>query len=351
MSPNGRRLPSALALTSILVAALLFGGCARRTSQEKKELELVAVSVTHPHYQKISDTLEIIGTIKASSEVIVLSETSGRIVSMPARIGATVAVDAPLVMVDKDLREAAFLAAEAAYRKASKDAERIAALHEDKLISDAEAESAALGEISARSQYLAAKKELDNTTVRAPIGGVIADTYVGLGEQLGPGSRVAQIVDSSRLKVRVLLPEGSALRQRAGNEVALSSDLFPGRSFVGKIESIGIRGDEAHSFPTDVILKGEAASLLRAGMSVRLGFAGGARQVLLIPRSAIVGSLRSPKVFIVEGGLARERAIVAGEEYGTEVEVISGLEEGDLAVVTGQTLLSDAQSVRVVDQG
>ena len=87
-------------------------------------------------------------------------------------------------------------------------------------------------------------------------------------------------------------------------------------------------------------------------MSVRLSFGGKSeRKVLLIPRAAIVGSIRAPEVFLVVNGLAERRRIAVGEEYGTDVEVLGGLAETDRLVTGGQTLLSDKQQVRIVQKG
>jgi membrane fusion protein, multidrug efflux system len=352
-APAHRPLPSSLPAAAVLLAALaLAASCAPQKLAAKKALELPAVSVTKPAYRPVSDSFSVIGSVQAAHEVTVVSETSGRIVDLPAKEGAAVSAGSPLASVDKDLREAAVIAAEAAYKKAGKDVERAAGLHADKLVSDADLEAARLGEASARAQYLVARKELENTTVRSPIDGVVAETYVSLGEQLGPGSRVALIVDASRLKVRALLPERSAIAQRVGEKVEVSSDLFPGRPFEGRIESIGIRGDETHSFPAEVTLLGAAASELRAGMSARLTFGGrGERKALLVPRAAVVGSLREPTVFVVSGGTAARRSIAIGGEYGTDVEVRSGLAESDDVVTGGQTLLADGQAVQVVESG
>jgi RND family efflux transporter MFP subunit len=339
-------------LASLCAVAILLGACTPEKSREKQALELPSVSVSQPVIRDVSDSFSVLGSIQAASEVTVLSESSGRIIEMPARAGAVVSPGAPLVRLDKDLREAAFIAAEAVYRKAAKDAERVAALHADKLTSDADFEAARLGEASARAQYLVAKKELENTTITSTIAGTIADTYVSVGEQVGVGTRIALIVDTSRLKVRVLLPERTAVRHREGDRVTVSSDLFPGRSFTGRIASVSVRGDETHSFPTEVTLLGDAASELRAGMSVRLLFGGNAdRKALLIPRAAIIGSVRNPEVFLVVNGTAERRRITVGEEYGTDIEVLSGLAATDKLVTGGQTLLSDQQAVRIVETG
>jgi multidrug efflux pump subunit AcrA (membrane-fusion protein) len=86
----------------------------------------------------------------------------------------------------------------------------------------------------------------------------------------------------------------------------------------------------------------------RAGMFARTAFVGGSsREALLIPRRALAGSIAAPEVFVVTGGTARLKKIVAGGEYGTRIEVLQGLAAGDRVVVSGQSDLDDGSLVTV----
>jgi len=237
----------------LLAGMLLFGACTQDKSREKRPLDLPSVSITRPGFRTVSDGFSILGSVQAVNELAVLSETSGKIIGMPAKIGLTVTAGAPLVLIDKDLREAALIAAEAAYTKAAKDAERVATLHADKLISDADIEAARLGEATARSQYLVAKKELENTTICSTIGGTVA--FLGLSQIVpagwaatanGPG--VASLFD-------------------LGASIAAIRAARAEADFVVVMVHWGIEGDLCPT-PADESL---AASLIQAGADVVAG--------------------------------------------------------------------------------
>jgi multidrug efflux pump subunit AcrA (membrane-fusion protein) len=67
---------------------------------------------------------------------------------------------------------------------------------------------------------------------------------------------------------------------------------------------------------------------------------------LVIPREAVLGSLKDAQVYVVvNNNTAKLRPIVAGKEFGTKIEVVGGLNEGELVVVNGQNNLKDDASV------
>ncbi|HTX71373.1 MAG TPA: efflux RND transporter periplasmic adaptor subunit [Rectinemataceae bacterium] len=337
--------------SAVVLAVSILAACSKPVTTEKKPLDLISVSVASAERRQVAPHFAILGSLKANNEVTVVSETSGTIVAVPVKTGDHVAEGATLVRVDKDLREAAYIAAEAAYTKAARDAQRAQDLQVGGMVSEASAESAKLAELGAKSQYLIAQKELENTSIRTKIAGIVADTYVSTGGQVGPGTPVALVVDTSSLKVRVLLPEAQALVEHKGDQVLVSSELLPGKTFLGLVDSISVRGDETHSFPVEIRLGTEANASLRPGMSVRLVFSQAPRQALLLPRTAIVGSVKDPQVFVVKSENGRDivesRDVVTGEEFGTDIELLSGLSEQERVVVAGQSLLSLGQAVAV----
>ena len=89
----------------------------------------------------------------------------------------------------------------------------------------------------------------------------------------------------------------------------------------------------------------------RAGMFARTAFVGvTVRHSLLIPRQALVGSIRSPEVFVVQRGVVRLVRLVVGAEPGNSIEVLQGLNPGDFVVVSGQNELGEGSQVTVVRQ-
>jgi multidrug efflux pump subunit AcrA (membrane-fusion protein) len=72
---------------------------------------------------------------------------------------------------------------------------------------------------------------------------------------------------------------------------------------------------------------------------------------LTIPRDALVGSIKEPQVFVVDGTTARLRPIVVGSISGGTLSVTAGLREGERVVVNGQNNLQDSTSVSIIGEG
>jgi multidrug efflux pump subunit AcrA (membrane-fusion protein) len=73
------------------------------------------------------------------------------------------------------------------------------------------------------------------------------------------------------------------------------------------------------------------------------------RQALTIPREALIGSVRSAQVFVAENGVARLKSITVGQEAGKMLEVVSGLQEGEQVIVSGQNNLRDGYAINVIN--
>jgi RND family efflux transporter MFP subunit len=160
---------------------------------------------------------------------------------------------------------------------------------------------------------------------------------------------VANVVDVSRLKVKLSVAEKDAFRLKAGDAVEVTTDVYPGVKFPGKISTLSAKADEAHTYPIEIVLNNAKDHPLRAGMFGKVMFISiGRTEVVTIPRQALVGSLKNPQVFVLEQQIARLRTIIVGGESGTELGIVGGLKDGDLVVVNGQNNLKDSVSVEVI---
>jgi hypothetical protein len=84
-------------------------------------------------------------------------------------------------------------------------------------------------------------------------------------------------------------------------------------------------------------------------MFARTAFVGpSVREALLVPRQALIGSIREPKLFIITRGRARLRTVVAGQEIRNSLEILEGVAPGDSVVTSGQNEISDGMPVSIV---
>lgn len=311
------------------------------------------VSVEKVAKKNLSTKLTMTGTIYANNDVNILSETSGRVVAVYAKVGDYKSANSVIVKVDDELRKAALMSAEANYEKAKKDYERFKTLYEDKSVSDNQLEQAKLAATLAESQYIVAKKQYEDTFIKTPISGYITARNVDVGSMVQGAPQptfIANVVDLSSVKVKLNLSEIDAVRLKVGDVVKVTTDVYPDIIFSGRIESISNKADEAHTYPTEISIQNKLSHLLKAGMFARVEFNSSlGKEMIVIPREALVGSIKSPQVFVVKNGVARIRNLTLGLESGNFVQVINGLSEDELLIVSGQNNLEDNTKVKILN--
>ncbi len=335
---------------NIIIAALFLGGIVFLLLRNKASMEAKAsqpivliptVTTQIADVQNISENLEVSGTIAAQNEVSVISETQGRIIAVYAKLGDRVGSGSALVKVDTVLKYSAYLVAKSSFDKAKRDLERLTQLRKENNASEAEVEGAELNVQNARAQFIAAERQLHDARITSPIAGTVVERPASMGMMLVPGAPVATIVDVSMVKLRANMPEQEVLKLRVGDKVSVKADIYPDVKFTGTVSFISIKGDVSHNYPIEVTLSNTNAHPLNVGMSAKLSRrTNEERQALMIPRLAIVGSVKAPSVYVVETEngktIAKLKSIVLGAERGTNIEVLSGLQRGERLVVSGQ---------------
>lgn len=346
-----KRLIAVLAAVAVIVlmGLVLYGNKAKMEAKAKQNVfTSYPVSIAKVSQQEINNKLSQVGVIGANQDVAVVSETQGKTTAVLVRVGSYVTAGSPIIQVDSELQKAKYLAAEINFEKNQKDFERYEALHKDGLISDSQYESARLAFKAAEADYIIAKRQFNNSVITTSISGIVTARPVDIGTMVGPGTVVANVVDISKLRVKLNIAEQDAFRLQVEDPVTIETDVYPGIQFAGIVESISVKGDEAHTYPVEIVIPNNKKHPLKAGMFGRVFFNTGTRSALVIPREALVGSVRAPQVYVVENGIAKLRKIVVGTEFGTYLIVLGGLNEGEEIVVNGQINLKDHAEVTVV---
>ncbi|MBS1910992.1 MAG: efflux RND transporter periplasmic adaptor subunit [Bacteroidetes bacterium] len=344
-------------ITLVIIAgmgAILMNNKAKSDAKSKvPPPKAVAVTVSPIGRQVLTGDLSLVGTIAANREVLVASEAQGRVLSVGPRVGDNVHAGALLARVDDELKRAAVANAQANYDKAKQDLDRYQWMKDqnDGGVADIQVETARQTFKGSEAALIVAQRQLRDTRITAPISGVLTARPVEIGTTLMPGNAVATIVDISQLKVKVNVPEEDVFKLRHGDRVAIATDVYPGETFDGHITMIGAKADEAHTYPVEITVVNSSKHPLKAGMFGRVSFTSlPSRNALVIPREAIVGSVKDAQVFVIQGHTAKLRSIVVGVEAGTKVEVLSGLQDGEQVVISGQNNLRDGVEIVVNNQ-
>ena len=346
-----------LKITGVLLAIVgIFGFILFNNKKEidaraavKVENKEVTVTIAQAAPASLSEGLEMIGTFEPYKQMTLVSEIQGKVVKTVVEEGSVVQAGSFIAQTDNDLIRAELMAAEAAYQQAQRDIVRFENLRRGEATTDLKVEETRLALKNAEARLASVKKQLKNTTITAPISGTITKRYFEQGSVILPGTQLVEIVDISRLKLRINVPEKDVFKYRKGEKIALNTDVYPGKTFSGTISLVGVQAGEAHSYPVEVLLANSDAHPLKAGMYGRASLDNAVKtSVLTIPRVALVGSVKNPQVYVVEGRQARLRDIQVGASSDQLIEVISGLKEGDAVVTSGQVNLDKESVVKVV---
>lgn len=325
-------------------------------SQEKLKTgndysKAVPVNVTDVTVKEIDNKLSMVGTINASKEVIVGAETVGRVTAVSFSEGQFVSKGRILASIDSETKRLNIENAQNNYEKAKVDLARYEQLVLENAATQVQLESYRFAMKSAETQLLLANRQLKDAYVKAPMSGYVTKKNIEAGSIVSSGTAVATIVDISTLKVVVNVSETDVFQLKVGDPAEVTTDIYPGKIFFGKITAIIAKGDEAHTYPVEITVPNDKSHPLKAGMFGKANFTSlQNKSGLVIPREALVGSIKEPKVFIIQGNVAKLVNISTGAESDLFIEVTSGLKEGDKVVTNGVNNLKDNIEVKVITQ-
>jgi len=169
---------------------------------------------------------------------------------------------------------------------------------------------------------------------------------------MGNPAPAFRIVDARVLELVASVPSARMGALRVGQPLQFGCDAIPGRTFAGAVSFINPAADEvSRTVKVKAEIRNEAGAL-KPGLFVQGRVITGARSgVRVVPRAALVSwdtAGGTATVFVLEGGVARRKALRTGAVSGEQVEVVSGLAEGEVVVTRGGFNLRDGDRVRAL---
>lgn len=350
-----KRIITILAIVAILglVAFRLINN--KKVIESKKQVKTisaqsVAVNVASVQSRVSEKNLSLVGTVIPNKEIEIKSEVQGKLTSLTFELGDIVRQGQTLARVDDKIRSIAVANAEQNLANAKQNLQRYTNLHKGGAATEAQLQQYQLQHENALNQVAQARKELSNTTIVAPITGIITKKSVESGAFANVGAPIATIVDVTKLKVQLNVAERDVYTLKVGDPVEITAVVYPGVTFKGGITFISPSGDVAHNYPVEVSIVNQEKNPLRAGTYVNIAFnRKNGVATLQIPREALVGSIKNAQVYVVDDkNVVHLRKITIGSDNGASLEVLDGLQEGERVVTTGQINLADSTQVAVI---
>lgn len=198
----------------------------------------------------------------------------------------------------------------------------------------------------------ALQKQREDMLIRAPRAGVIGYRDAEVGSYLTPGSKVLTLVDNSHVYVDCALSENDAAILETGMEVAVTIDAL-GRSYTGKLVYVSpAMGDNSKTYTARISLE-TAKKDIKAGLFARSAVDILQREnTLCVPKEAVLTKNGQTMVYVYqpENRTVAVRQVALGLLNDSESEIISGLQPGELVVISNQDRLQDGMQVQLQDE-
>jgi RND family efflux transporter MFP subunit len=286
-----------------------------------------------------------VGTIRAVHETSIGSKLLARVVELDLKAGQKVQQGDVLIRLDDtDLRaklqqaKAAVASAEALYARAATDEKRDAQLMRSRTISQQQYDNALASLRSAEADLHRAQAAvnevqatLDWATIRSPIEGTVIDKKVDVGDMVTPGQMLVTLFDPKRMQLVASVRESLTRRLQVGQSIGVQVEGLD-KQCRGTVSEIVPEAQSA-SRSFQVKVTGPCPAGIYTGMFGRILIPLQEEQVLVIPRRAVrdVGQLEL--VEVSQNGQVSRRTIRTGRMLGDDVEVLSGLREGEQVVL------------------
>ncbi|TDE05066.1 efflux RND transporter periplasmic adaptor subunit [Flavobacterium hiemivividum] len=343
-------------ITIVILAAL--GLIAFTLMNNKKENEAktaivaqknasVSVKTESVTTEEVSLDFSVNGVFQPLQELNFSAEKPGRVVRVLVEEGSSVRIGQTLAIVRSEQITSDLTTAQAAYQNALTDFNRFENAYKTGGVTKQQVDQAKLNLVTSKSRLQQAKINVGDTNIKSTINGIVNKKYIEPGSVLGAATQMFEIVNVSKLKLKVAINETQVTGLKIGNAVNVTASVYPDATFAGKITFIAPKADASLNFPVEIEIANNSTNDLKAGMYGTAVFASKQQKqsMMIVSRNAFIGSVSSNQVFVAENGVAKLKTVTAGRILGDKVEIIDGLSDNEIVIVTGQINLTDGTKV------
>src|SRR2546421_658413 len=201
--------------------------------------------------------------------------------------------------------------------------------------------------VSAKVQVEQAQKGVRDVVIYAPISGYVSDRPADVGEYPSTSSKVATVVRTNPLRVRIDIPEQAISTVHEGQAVSVSVSTYPDRSFAGRVARVSPNVSAQSRTLTVEAEVENGENLLKPGQfaTIRV-LLPQSDPATLVPGSAVKTDGTTARVFVVKDGVARERLVATGQRDGDLVEIKGNVSADEIVATSNVDQLADGVPVR-----
>lgn len=339
-----------LFISLILITLQACNGGEEMTENTEDDTPIVPVEVSNVSRGNISAYYSNTATLEAEQEATVVSKVRGIIEELYVEEGDKVQAGQVIAKIEDEQYQIEADRAKATLDRLYNDFQRNKELFERELISAEAFQNSQYEYESQKATYDLAALNLEYTSVRSPISGVISERYVKAGNMIGTDQQMYRVTDFSPLQAVLHIPEHEMAKIRNDQRAELRVDALPNETFVGHVERISpVVDSETGTFKVTIYVD-ETRDMLRPGMFGRVKIVYDTREnTRMIPKSAVISEDLAESVYVIKDSLAFKKEIQTGYTNGSNVEILNGLDDGEMVVTIGQGSLQDSSKVSIIE--
>ncbi|MBR3914183.1 MAG: efflux RND transporter periplasmic adaptor subunit [Bacteroidales bacterium] len=331
----------------IISTALMMASCGQKSAEQQQTVvveEAPKVTVTRVHAENVPQLSTYPTTVEADIVNNITPQSASRINEILVEVGDHVKKGQRLATMDAINLEKIRLQV----ANDSIEYGRTKELYEIGAASQANFEAITLAYEVSKKSYA---NLLENTILTSPISGVITARNYDEGDMYAMAQPLFVVQNITPVKMLINISESNYSKVKKGMEVELVADAFPGETFKGKVNLVYPTIDpRSHTFPVEIIVDNKNEKL-RPGMFTRVTINYGNNFRVVVPDNAVLKQVGADDKYVYvlnEDNTVTYTPVKLGVRMGDRYEIISGLNDGDVIVTSGQTRLKNNIEVEVV---
>jgi membrane fusion protein (multidrug efflux system) len=316
--------------------------------KEKSMITAVPVEVAVVERKNLSMTKTYSGTLEGEDQANIVAKISERITGITVKIGESVSAGQVIINLDKSGTASQYYQAEANYKNAEKNLQRMKSLYAEGAISQQSLDGGQTAYDVAKANFDAARSAVELAT---PISGEVTAINASVGDLTVPGSVLITIARISRLKMIFNINETDVTSISLNQKVHVYSDAKPDERVEGRIIQLSQSADiRSRTFEIKALFPNTRDKWFKPGMFCKVEIQLAPREnVLTIPNPAIQSDGLTYRVYVIQHNQAFQRSIQVGVTDRQITEIIQGLSEGDTVATLGVNSLQDSSLVNIVN--
>lgn len=200
---------------------------------------------------------------------------------------------------------------------------------------------------NAEAALALARKNLSYSNIPSPIDGFVSERTADLGEYVSPQQKVATIVRTNPLRIRIDIPEQAISEVQVGQSVSISTSAWPDRNFSGRVARIAPNvSATSRTMTVEAEIENSSGDLKPGQFATVRILQPRAEPAVLVPARAVVTQAGVSRVFVIKDGHAVQRLVQTGQHEGDLIEIKNGVAADEQVATSNLEALSDGVAVK-----